>query len=137
MVFATRNRAMVLEKEHRKELYMYLYGVLKARNCFTLRIGGIENHVHLLFDLHPAVALADVVKSLKQGSSGWARKQDFFPYFAGWASGYFAGSVGPEGKDRCIEYIKGQEVHHHGVEYIDEIKQEIEQHGLLWVDSEW
>ena len=38
IVFTTKNRMPVLPKDHRKELFKYIYGILKQRQCHTFRI---------------------------------------------------------------------------------------------------
>lgn len=84
IVFATKQRQMVIVPENKRRLYAYL-GIINDRGCRALRIGGIENHVHLLIDLHPSIALAHLVKVLKQSSSNWLRTNNLFPWFRGWA----------------------------------------------------
>jgi REP element-mobilizing transposase RayT len=37
-------------------------------------IGGVEDHVHLLFYSPPKLALSDVIRDLKAGSSGWVHE---------------------------------------------------------------
>ena len=121
----------------KRELYGYFHGVIKKRQCRTIRIGGIEDHVHILVDLHPSVALADLVKILKQGSTNWLKENRIFPMFGGWSSGYFAASVGIEGKDKCVEYIKNQELHHKRISYVDEIRDSLEENELEWIEQDW
>ena len=69
-VFATKHRAPVLPADHRRDLYRYLHGILKHRHCHTLRINGVEDHLHILTTLHPTIPLADLVKEIKTVSSG-------------------------------------------------------------------
>ena len=71
IVFCTRQRRMVIPKEYQKELYMFLYSEITKTKCKVLRIGGIANHVHILLNLHPEVALAKLMQTVKGGSSAW------------------------------------------------------------------
>ena len=80
--------------------------------CKLLRIGGIGNHVHILLELHPTVALSPLIQSIKAKSSGWLRTDQRFPNFTGWASGYFATTISNDVKDQVISYIKSQPEHH-------------------------
>lgn len=137
IVFGTKRREGTIELEKRRELYAYLHGIIQNRKCITLRIGGIEDHIHLLVDLHPSVALADLVKALKQGSSKWLKDNWLLPNFGGWGSGYFAASVGIEGKEACVNYIKNQEEHHKRRSYVEELQDSVRHHGLEWFDTEW
>ena len=44
--------------------------------------------IHILSDLHPGVALADFVKSIKVATSLWLKQSADFPAFQGWGEGY-------------------------------------------------
>lgn len=112
IVFATKNREPALSKNRRDDLYKYIWGILKNRDAHLYRIGGVEDHVHLLCSLHPSVALADLVKEIKVASSGWIKANDAFPGFTHWQGGYGAFTCSPRSKNRIIEYIKNQEPHH-------------------------
>ena len=85
-----------------------------------LRIGGIENHVHILVDISSNVSLAEFVKRLKQQSSVWAKHK--FILFEGWSKEYAAFSCSNSDKDRIIEYIKMQEEHHRVLSFEEELK---------------
>ena len=103
---------MTIPLQYKEDLYRFLWKEIKEKNCKLLRIGGIQNHIHLLIELHPATALSVLVRDLKSRSSGWMRKDSRFCNFRGWASEYFAATISYEHKDRVIEYIKDQEAHH-------------------------
>lgn len=61
------------------ELYNYIFGILKNNNCFVHRINGMSDHVHILFDLNPSIALADIVKAIKRCSTLWLKGNGIFP----------------------------------------------------------
>jgi REP element-mobilizing transposase RayT len=88
IVFGTKNRVPSLDKARRDDLYRFIWGVLKERDCHLYRIGGVEDHVHLLTSLHPSVPLADLVKEIKTASSAWIRGHQVFPLFDYWQEGY-------------------------------------------------
>ena len=69
LVFATKHRERVLDKERRDDLYRFIWGMLEKRQCHLFRIGGIEDHLHILTAVHPTVALADLVKEIKTATS--------------------------------------------------------------------
>jgi putative transposase len=64
IVFSTKNRQPTLLKEHREELFRYLWGVLNNKKCHLYRINGIEDHIHILTSLHSSIALADLIRDL-------------------------------------------------------------------------
>jgi REP element-mobilizing transposase RayT len=90
LIFRTKESRKTLVQEHSRELYAYLMGIIKNKNCFLYRIIGIEDHIHILSDLHPSIALADYMRDIKTSSSIWLKQSTKFPAFEGWADGYAA-----------------------------------------------
>lgn len=130
MVFSTKNRHPYLTAEVCKDLYPYLGGILRELGCPLLKAGGMEDHVHLLFPLSRSVSLSQVVEKIKTGSSKWMKTQGGpFSGFS-WQAGYGAFGVGPSEKHRVIQYIEGQEQHHRGVSFQDELRQLIREAGM-------
>ena len=71
IVFRTKDGQDTIVEEHEKELYVYLYGIVKNKKSHLYRIGGMPNHIHMLVDLHPTIALSDFMKeSRKSQASG-------------------------------------------------------------------
>jgi putative transposase len=120
IVFATKGRRRVLDKPRRDDLFRYLWGVIKNHDSHLYRIGGVEDHVHILSSLHPTVALADFVKDLKVASSKWIKDECVFAEFEAWQEGYAALTCSWAERDGLIEYIKGQEEHHRTLPFLDE-----------------
>ena len=84
IVFSTKGREQVLEKENRQALFKYIWGILNKSNCHLYRINGVEDHLHIITHIHPSVALADLVKNIKIASSGFIRDNGIFKSFPGW-----------------------------------------------------
>lgn len=120
IVFSTKNRERTLSKSNRDELYKYIWGVLKNKNCHLYRIGGIEDHIHILTHLHPTVALSALVKDIKMSSSQYIKEHKLFDNFNGWQDGYGAFTYSIKEKDNLIDYIKNQEEHHSVFDFKEE-----------------
>ena len=112
IVFGTKNRHPVLLKEKRDDLYKYITGLLKNKNCHLYQIGGVADHIHIVTHLHPSISLASLVKDIKLASSEYIKLQNIFPHFNGWQEGYGAFTYSIKEKERLIEYVKNQEEHH-------------------------
>lgn len=112
IVFSTKHRKPVLIKENREELYKYIWGVLENKKCHLYRVNGVEDHLHILTHLHPAVALSDLVKDIKLSSTAFIKQGKLFPGFSGWQNGYGAFTYSIKEKERLIRYIMNQEEHH-------------------------
>ena len=132
LVFATKNRLPALHRDRREDLYRFIWGVLKERKSHLYRIGGMEDHIHILTSLHPTVALADLVKEIKTASSAWVKGQNVFPLFEHWQEGYGAFTVDAKARSGLIDYIRNQEEHHRVTSVAEELQDMVQTSGLVW-----
>jgi REP element-mobilizing transposase RayT len=132
IVFGTKRRERTLTKDRRDDLYKYISGVLKNKNCHLYRIGGIEDHIHILMDLHPTVSLSSIVKDVKLSSTEYIKENSLFPQFDGWQNGYGAFTYSIREKDILIEYIKNQEAHHKVKTFKEEYLELLKEHNIAF-----
>ena len=137
IVLTTYKRMPVIDLGCKREMYAYLYGILKNYQCRVLRINGMAEHIHILMDLHQLVALADVVKEMKRCSTIWARTTKEFYDFPGWGDGYFAVSVSPDDVESVKMYIMSQESHHSGKDYDTEMRDICAKYGVAYDPRDW
>lgn len=133
LVFATKNRSTTIPAELRREVYKMLYTILKDNNCFVFRINGTSNHVHILFNPHPSISLADIVNNLKTTTSRWMNRDERFVYFDGWCKEYFAESISRGDIPSVVEYIKNQESHHGLISLEDEMSEFYQHHQWIFL----
>lgn len=95
----------------------------------------MSDHLHLLIDLHPSVALASLIADIKRKSSLWMKRSGLFPLFEGWGREYFAFSKSAEHKETIINYIKNQKNHHTLSSFDDEIRSIVDTENLDWRDE--
>lgn len=112
IVFCTKGRRMSLPLEHCEDLYRFIWKDITNLNCRLLRIDGIQNHVHMLINMHQNISLKTLMQEIKRHSSSWMHSDARFTNFDAWAVGYFAASVSPSHKEYVVEYIKNQRQHH-------------------------
>ena len=130
LIFRTKDGRKTILPEHSRELYAYLMGIIKNKNCFLYRINGMEDHLHILCDLHPTIALADYVRDIKTSSSIWLKQSGKFPDFIGWADGYAALTYAWKDKEIIVNYIKNQQEHHKKESFNDELRKLLKEHGI-------
>lgn len=130
IIINTRCRHMTITHENRKALYHLIYDIIERRKCHTIWINGIENHVHILLDLHPSVACADLVMEIKRETSRWMKQSRLFPNFEGWGKEYAAFSYSKAEKETVMNYVKNQQEHHKTQSYEDELRQFYEEYGF-------
>lgn len=130
IVFSTRNRKPCMIKEKRDQLYKYIWGILKNKNCHLYRINGVEDHLHILTHIPPSASISSIVKDVKVSSSIFIKEQKLFHGFEGWQEGYGVFTYSFKEKDRLIEYIKNQEEHHKKISFKEEYRSFLIEHGI-------
>jgi len=108
-VFSTKERAPSIPSEVQERLWAYLEGIAKNHHMPLLAVGGIANHVHVLFSVPQSMTVASAVNSWKANSSRWLREQG---NSVEWQKGYGAFSVSPSQAPAVKEYIHSQAGHH-------------------------
>lgn len=104
IVFSTKNRQPFLrDPKVRDVMTGYLVGTLRNIQCPSLIVGVVEDHVHILCNLHRTVTMAKLVEEVKTSSSArikeeGPRLQDFH-----WQNGYGAFSVSQSNVDPVKE----------------------------------
>jgi len=130
IVFSTKNRKKCLNSRDRPELFSYIHGILKNKNCHLYRINGVSDHIHIVTHIHPTVSLASLVKDIKLATSEYIEFEFLFPGFSGWQDGYGAFTYSINAKDNLIEYVKNQEEHHRQKTFKDEYIQILKDHEI-------
>ncbi|MEI6748155.1 MAG: IS200/IS605 family transposase [Bacteroidales bacterium] len=130
LIFRTKDSRKTIVREHSEQLYAYLMGFIKNKNCFLYQINGMEDHLHILSDLHPSIALAEYMRDMKASSSMWLKHSGKFPEFEGWADGYAALTYGWKDKDMIVNYIKKQQEHHKVETFEVELRRLLKEQGF-------
>ena len=136
IVFRTKRSEKTINQDHSAELYKYIWGIINNKKCVLYRINGMEEHIHILSDLHPSVALADYIKDIKVSSAKWMKASGLFPTFDGWGIKYCALTYSYKERDSLISYIKNQQEHHKTESFHDEIVRLFKEHGID-LDEKW
>lgn len=130
IVFGTKQRSPVINEKNESELYRYIWGILKNKNCKLYRINGMPDHIHIFCDLHPSVSLSNLIKDIKVATNLWMKESGLFPEFDGWQEGYGAFTSSVKEKETTINYIKNQKEHHKHESFEDEFKKLLAEHTI-------
>ena len=109
VVFSTRERKPTIPAALLAELWTVLAGIGRNHRLTMIKVGGMTDHVHILFSLPADVTLAHAVQVLKANSSRWLHERVL--QFA-WQQGYAAFSVSASGVGAVMEFIENQPEHH-------------------------
>jgi len=130
IIFRTKNNIPAIKVENADQLFAYISGIIKNKNSHLYRINGIENHIHILTDIHPSISLADFVKDIKVSSSLWIKASGLFPSFCGWADGYGSFTCSFKDINKIIDYIKNQREHHRKKSFEEEYRRLLMESGI-------
>lgn len=117
IVFAVSGRENLISKQWKDELYKYMTGIVTNDGQKLLAINGVADHIHILLNIKPNIALSDLVRDIKANSSRWINERKFVRGKFEWQEGFGAFSYSLSQLDDVIGYIRRQEEHHQNVSF--------------------
>jgi REP element-mobilizing transposase RayT len=112
ITFSTKNRYPFIDSPIEQELWAYIGGVCKTLECYPIRVGGYNDHVHICCLLSKKIAQIKLMEEVKKNSSKWIKtKGSQYEKFY-WQDGYGIFSVNPFELEKIVEYIDNQKEHH-------------------------
>lgn len=123
-------------------MHGYLGAVSQKLECGSVRVGGVEDHVHILARLARTISQAEWIKELKRASSLWIKEQGDDSRFTegkvsslaefAWQSGYACFSVSVSNLGAVEDYILRQDEHHQKRSFQEELRTMLKKHGEAW-----
>jgi REP element-mobilizing transposase RayT len=102
-------------------------GILKNLECHPIKIGGVEDHVHILSSLSKNIAFCELIGRLK-GSSSKRLKEGV--HGLAWQNGYGAFSVSESNVETVTAYIINQAEHHRKFSFQEEVRELLKRHRV-------
>ena len=112
IVFAVQRRQSLIRPQHNDELQKYMTGIISGQGQKRIAINNMPDHFHILVGQTPNVALSDLVRGLKAGSSGFINDRRWVLGRFSWQEGFGAFSYAHSQLDAVIRYIQNQQEHH-------------------------
>lgn len=78
-VFAVKYRENLLQKPWREELFKYISGIITNKGQKSIIVNGVGDHVHVFFGLKPSLSVSDLLRDIKNNSSGFINDNKFLP----------------------------------------------------------
>ena len=85
-------------------------GTLKNLDCHPIKIGGLEDHVHVFSSLSKNIAFSDLIGRLKGASSKRLKEKGLHGFAR--QNGYGAFSLSESNVESVTAYIVNQAKHH-------------------------
>ena len=90
VVFAVQARQCLIRPEFKDELQKYMTGIVTNNGQKLIAINNMPDHFHILIGLKPDMALSDLVRDIKAGSSGFINDKGWVRGRFGWQEGFGA-----------------------------------------------
>ena len=135
VVFAVQDRASLIKTEWEERLYQYLIGIIQNHGHKVLAIGGMPNHIHILFGFRPTESLSALMLQIKRDSSLWIKENKFVRGRFSWQEGYGAFSYSKSQLTQVINYISKQKEHHKKRTFLDEYKKILQDFGIEYDEN--
>ena len=115
-----------------ERLHSYIGQLVNTAGNKIIQVGGIGDHIHILFLLSKNECISHVVEEVKRNSSRWIKSID--PYYERfeWQGGYGAFSVSQSVVDKTLQYIMGQREHHTKRSFKDEYIDFLKLYGIVY-----
>jgi hypothetical protein len=117
-------------------MHAYIAQTINDDFGFAREVGGMDDHVHILCDVHQDVKISEFMRHIKATSSGWMHRE--FQQLAemSWQEGYGAFTVSASRAPAVKRYIDSQEEHHSKFGFEQEFRRLLEKHGIEF-DAEY
>ncbi len=110
LIWATRDRLPLIAPERRLEVHRTLADMARKDGIMVHAVGGIEDHVHLVVSIPPAMSIAAAIGRIKGRSSHVLNLQ--FDGGFGWQGEYGVVSFSERDLPGVVAYVENQVRHH-------------------------
>ena len=112
ITFSTKGRNPLIKKSIQKEIYNFIWDKCKQLELYLHKIGGIEDHIHLLLYIPPKLNPSTVIGQIKGASAYFVNKNFNETDTFYWQRGYGIKTVSETDVSMIKKYIMKQEEHH-------------------------
>lgn len=130
-VWGVKYRLGLIGSAWRDELYGVIGQTLKGIDGVTpIAIGGVSDHVHVLFSTTGVVAEAEIIRKAKTESSLWVNENKRAMGRFAWQRGGSRISYSYSALDSVKQYIAEQKSHHKRMTFREEYERWLKQFNL-------
>jgi REP element-mobilizing transposase RayT len=129
LIFSTKDRRPMIRPDMMPRLREYLGGIIRDLGGQMLAANGPADHLHVATILDQNLALSDVMRQIKCGSSQWVHRTIGQSDFA-WQDGYAAFTVSHSIVPAVVEYAMGQIAHHQKRTFQEEFMEFLKRHEV-------
>jgi len=130
LIFSTKDRQPLLNESIRSNVHGYLASLIRDLDARFVVVGGVADHVHILFDLGKLHAPVEFVEKVKRESSKFVKTlgPQYGEFY--WQRGYGLFSVSPTHRESVELYIRNQKEHHRVKTFQEEYREFLNRYGI-------
>ncbi|MCB1044714.1 MAG: IS200/IS605 family transposase [Acidobacteria bacterium] len=132
VVFSTKGCRRLIIHDLEQALHKYISAIVKQKGGQVLRMGGTEDHVHMVMRLKPAMPIPDLMRQIKAQSSKWFNDRHNLPEPFSWQVGYGIFSVSQSQLNEVIRYVDQQKTHHREMSFKQEFAAMLKRQGVAF-----
>jgi len=132
LVFSTKNRQPIFDDAIQARVYGYVATTIRNLDSPWVVVGGVADHIHILFDMGKKHAPVEFVEQVKRESSKFVKTlgANYKRFY--WQRGYGMFSVSPKDRDEAEAYVRNQEEHHRTRTFQEEYRALLTQYGIAY-----
>jgi REP element-mobilizing transposase RayT len=130
IVFSTKGREPWIAPEMEGRIWGHLATVARQYEMTPLKVGGLDDHIHLVVALPPTLAISKAVQLLKGSSSRWIRQSFSDLDIFHWQDGYGAFTVSTSVLPATIAYVERQRAVHEARTFQEEFRALLKRHEV-------
>ncbi len=132
LVFSTRERQPFLTESIRPRVHAFMATVLRNMGSSYVVVGGVADHVHLLFELPKDRIPIEVVAVVKRETSKFVKTLEAGLDTFQWQRGYGMFAVSQSNRVKVEAYVRNQEEHHRQRTFQEEYREMLKRMGVAY-----
>ena len=130
LIFHIKTTSPPILDENIERVHAYIGQLINTTGCKVVRVGGVKDHVHILFMLSRDMTISRIVEEVKRNSSRWIKTLSHHYTKFAWQGGYAAFSLGQSMVETAINYIANQKEHHRKRTFAEEYKDFLDKYDV-------
>lgn len=120
--FAVQAHASLIREKVESQIHDAIQEQLERLGCPVIAIGGMPDHVHVLFRQNEQKSLPDIMQQVKGFTSHHINAADLIPEKFAWQKGYGGYSVSEDQLEKVKGFIRSQKQIHKKRTYFQELE---------------
>jgi putative transposase len=112
LVWATKSRLPLINPQREVVIQQTIAAKTRELRTWLHAVGGIEDHVHAVLSIPPALSVSECIKHLKGATSRAVNRREAHGKVFQWQEGHGAVTVGERSLGEVIDYVRRQREHH-------------------------